>query len=69
MCRMTLTSRTVLLQLHPAGIIATVFLCRIVPLLAIRTFQGNNRADTFFLRHNYFTMVVSRKFETTMYAS
>ena len=53
---MYLAPRTIFFQLHPAGIITTVFFCRVVPFLALRTFQGDNRADTFLLCHMYFTM-------------
>ena len=51
------TSRTILFQLHPAGIITSILFARIIPLLAFCTFQGYNRADTFLFRHVYFTMV------------
>jgi hypothetical protein len=55
--RMFSASWTIFFQLHPAGIISTVFLSRIIPLLAFCTFQGNNRSDTFLFCHVYFTMV------------
>ncbi len=53
-------SRTVLFQLQPAWIITTVFLSRIITLLAIRAFQCYDRADTFLFCHVNFIMVASK---------
>jgi hypothetical protein len=63
--RMLFALWTILFQLHPTGIITTIFLGRIVPLLAFRTLQGNNRSDTFLFCHVYFTMAAPLT-ETTM---
>jgi hypothetical protein len=48
---MTAAARTVFIELHPARVVAAVFLGRVITFLTLRASQVDGRADVFFGSH------------------